>query len=94
MSSQDCYSAFVHRKDCGDSDLPVGQYVSFVYAEGAKGAAAKKVRKEEGGVEHVEEAASEAEEGERELGKVKVCSVQSRVVDNMHALLQAFTWTS
>lgn len=51
----------------------MGQYVSFVYAEGAKGAAAKKVREEEGGPAPAEEATLEEEEGERELGKVKVC---------------------
>jgi len=41
-----------------------------VIGEGPKGAAAKKVRAEEGGT--IEEAAPEEEEGERQLGKVKV----------------------
>ena len=43
-------SAFVHKKDCGSKDLPVGQAVSFVFEQGDKGAAAKNVREEEGGV--------------------------------------------
>lgn len=45
-----------------------------MYITGAKGAAARKIREEEGGTEHVEEAAPEEDEGERELGKVKVRS--------------------
>lgn len=59
-------SAFIHRKDCGDKDLAVGQAVSFVFEQGPKGASAKNVKEEEGGEIQVEE-----EEGERELGKVK-----------------------
>ena len=61
-------SAFVHKKDCGGKDLSVGQAVSFVLGEGAKGASAKKVQEEEGGALPVVE---EEDEGEREFGKVK-----------------------
>lgn len=61
--------AFVHKKDCGGKDLVQGQAVSFVFEEGAKGASAKSVREEEGGM--VMEEAVEEDEGERELGKVK-----------------------
>ena len=61
-------SAFVHKKDCGGKDLSVGQAVSFVLGEGAKGASAKKVQEEEGGAVPIVE---EEEEGEREFGKVK-----------------------
>ena len=61
--------AFVHKKECGDKDLVQGQVVSFVFEEGPKGASAKKVREEEGGVGG--EVAVEEDEGERELGKVK-----------------------
>ena len=53
-------------------DFVKGQAVSFVIGEGPKGAAAKEVRAEEGG--EIEEAAPEEEEGERQLGKVKVPS--------------------
>lgn len=59
-------SAFVHKKDCGNKDLAVGQALSFVFEEGPKGASAKKVKEEEGG-----EVVPEEDEGERELGKVK-----------------------
>lgn len=52
-------------------DFAKSQAVSFVVGEGPKGAAAKEVRAEDGGA--VEEAAPE-EEGERQLGKVKVRS--------------------
>ena len=61
-------SAFVHKKDCGGKDLSVGQAVSFVLGEGAKGASAKNVQEEEGGAVPIVE---EEEEGEREFGKVK-----------------------
>ena len=61
--------AFVHKKECGGKDLVAGQAVSFVFEEGPKGASAKNVREEEGGV--VTEETVEEDEGERELGKVK-----------------------
>ena len=61
--------AFVHKKECGGKDLAEGQAVSFVFEEGPKGASAKNVREEEGGV--VLEETVEEDEGERELGKVK-----------------------
>ena len=62
-------SAFFHKKSFPGSNEPyVGQAVSFVYEEGPKGAAAVKVKEEEGGFAEVVE-----EEGEREMGKVKVC---------------------
>ena len=62
-------SAFFHKKSfLGTNEPYVGQVVSFVFEEGPKGAAAVKVREEEGGmIEAIEE------EGEREMGKVKVC---------------------
>ena len=63
-------SAFVHKRDCGGVDFVKGQAVSFVIGEGPKGAAAKEVRPEEGG--EIEEATPDEEEGERQLGKVKV----------------------
>ena len=70
----DCLlSAFFHKKSFAGSDAPyVGQNVSFVFEEGLKGAAAVKVKEEEGGVA-LEEVKEEEEEGEREMGKVKVC---------------------
>ena len=61
--------AFVHKKECGGKDLVEGQIVSFVFEEGPKGAAAKNVREEEGGM--AVKTAVEEDEGERELGKVK-----------------------
>ena len=61
--------AFVHKKECGGKDLVAGQAVSFVFEEGPKGASAKNVREEEGGV--VTEETVDEDEGERELGKVK-----------------------
>ena len=61
--------AFVHKKECGGKDLVEGQIVSFVFEKGPKGASAKNVREEEGGM--AVEAAVEEDEGERELGKVK-----------------------
>ena len=62
-------SAFFHKKSFPGSNEPyVGQAVSFVFEEGPKGAAAVKVKEEEGGVAEAVE-----EEGEREMGKVKVC---------------------
>lgn len=62
-------SAFFHKKSFTGSDEPyVGQNVSFVFEEGPKGAAAVKVKEEEGGIAEPEE-----EQGEREMGKVKVC---------------------
>ena len=61
--------AFVHKKDCGGKDLVEGQAVSFIFEDGPKGASAKHVREEDGGL-MMEETAQE-EEGERELGKVK-----------------------
>ena len=61
--------AFVHKRECGGRDLVKGQVVSFVSEEGPKGASAKNVREEEGGV--LMEEAVEEDEGERELGKVK-----------------------
>ena len=70
----DCpHSAFFHKKSFAGSDAPyVGQKVSFVFEEGLKGAAAVKVKEEEGGVAD-EEVKEEEEDGEREMGKVKVC---------------------
>lgn len=61
--------AFVHKKECGGKDLVAGQAVSFVFEEGPKGASAKNVREEDGGM--AVEVAIEEDEGERELGKVK-----------------------
>lgn len=61
--------AFVHKKDCGGRDLVQGQAVSFVFEQGSKGASAKNVCEEEGGM--VMEETIEEDEGERELGKVK-----------------------
>ena len=61
--------AFVHKKECGGKDLVEGQAVSFVFEEGPKGASAKNVREEDGGM--AVEVAVEEDEGERELGKVK-----------------------
>lgn len=61
-------SAFFHKKSFAGSDEPyVGQAVSFVFEEGPKGAAAGKVKEEEGCLADKEE-----NEGEREMGKVKV----------------------
>ena len=53
--------AFAHKKECGGKDLAEGQAVSFVFEEGPKGASAKNVREEEGGM-MMEEA--------REMGKI------------------------
>ena len=65
-------SAFFHKRSFASSDEPyVGQAVSFVFEQGPKGAAAVKVKEEEGAVIGKEEI---EEEGEREMGKVKVCS--------------------
>ena len=62
-------SAFFHKKSFAGRDEPhVGQFVSFVFEDGPKGAAAVKVKEEEGGVVETVE-----DEGEREMGKVKVC---------------------
>ena len=62
-------SAFFHKKSFPSSNEPyVGQAVSFIFEEGPKGAAAVKVKEEEGGIAEAVE-----EEGEREMGKVKVC---------------------
>ena len=61
--------AFVHKNDCGGSDLIQGQAVSFVFEEGPKGASAKSVRQEEGTA--IMEDAVEEDEGNREVGKVK-----------------------
>ena len=61
--------AFVHKKECGGKDLVEGQVVSFVFEEGPKGASAKNVREETGGM--VMEEVVEEDEGERELGRVK-----------------------
>lgn len=48
----------------------MGQTVSFVFEQGQKGAAAKKIREEEGSfAEQTQE-----DEGEREFGRVKVRS--------------------
>ncbi|KAL9132630.1 MAG: hypothetical protein Q9175_006194 [Cornicularia normoerica] len=59
--------AFFHKKSFAGSDEPyVGQAVSFVFEEGPKGAAAGKVKEEEGCLADKEE-----NEGEREMGKVK-----------------------
>ena len=59
----------MHKKECGGKDLAEGQAVSFVFEDGPKGASAKNVREEEGGL--VMEETAEEDEGERELGKVK-----------------------
>lgn len=65
-------SAFFHKKSFGGYEEPyVGQSVSFVFEEGPKGAAATKVKEEEGGMPFEE--APFQEEGEREMGTVKVC---------------------
>lgn len=65
-------SAFFHKKSYGGRDEPyVGQAVSFVFEQGPKGAAATKVEEEQGGTA-VEETLIE-DEGEREMGTVKVC---------------------
>ena len=71
----DFRSAFFHKKSFGGYNEPyVGQAVSFVIEEGAKGAAATKVKEEEGGVALEETPTALVEdEGEREMGKVKVC---------------------
>ena len=61
--------AFVHKKECGGKDLVEGQAVSFVFEEGPKGASAKNVREEEGGM--AVEVAVEEDKSERELGKIK-----------------------
>ena len=64
-------SAFFHKKSFGGQGDPfVGQAVSFIFEEGPKGAAATKVKEEEGGV-MVEETSVE-DEGSREMGTVKV----------------------
>ena len=64
-------SAFFHKKSYGGHDEPyVGQAVSFVSEQGPKGAAATKVKEEQAGMA-VEEALVE-DEGEREMGTVKV----------------------
>ncbi len=66
-------SLFFHKKSfTGSSEPVVGQFVSFVFEDGPKGAAAVKVKEEEGGeLQEVEE------EGDREMGKVKVCKLHS-----------------
>ena len=62
-------SAFFHKKSFGGNGEPyVGQAVSFVFEEGPKGAAATKVKEEEGGI-----AAPVEDEGVREMGTAKVC---------------------
>ncbi len=67
------YSAFFHKKSFGGYDEPhVGQVVSFIFEEGPKGAAATKVKEEEGGMA-TEEAPVEDDQ-QREMGTVKVCS--------------------
>lgn len=53
-------------------DFVKGQAVSFVIGEGPKGAAAKEVQAEEGGIAEEVAPEEEEEEGERQLGKVKV----------------------
>ena len=72
-------SAFVHKRDCNGVEFSKGQAVSFVIGDGPKGAAAKKVQAEEGGT--VAEAEPEEEEGERQLGKVKVIAQTSPTVN-------------
>lgn len=47
--------------------------MSFVFEEGPKGAAAVKVKEEEGGVAEEAKVVEEEEEGEREMGMVRVC---------------------
>lgn len=54
-----------------------------MYITGAKGAAARKIREEEGGTEHVEENVPQVDEGERKLGKVKVCSFLTQFMLSM-----------
>ena len=68
--SKHSYSAFVHKKDCGGIDLTVGQTVSFVFEQGAKGVNAKQVQIEEvsGAAPFTEE---EEDEGERVQGRIK-----------------------
>ena len=68
-------SAFCHKQDCNGLDLAVGQNVSFVFEQGAKGAAAKKVQLEEGGT--IAEQAEEEDGAERELGIVKVLHIHA-----------------
>lgn len=76
--SNNLSSAFFHKKSFAGSDAPyVGQRVSFVFEEGAKGAAAVRVKEEEGGVAEGEK--EQEEEGEREMGKVKVCKRHSPI---------------
>ena len=60
--------AFVHKTECGGIDLVEGQAVSFILEEGLKGAAAKSVLQEEGGMgmEEVFE-----DESVREMGMIK-----------------------
>lgn len=65
-------SAFFHKKSFDGYDEPyVGQVVSFVLAEGPKGTAATKVQQEEGGMANG--GTPVEDEGEREMGTVKVC---------------------
>ena len=80
----DCLSsAFFHKKSFSGSDEPyVGQAVSFVFEEGPKGAAAVKVKVEEGGVPEAEE-----DVGEREMGKVKVCRRHSSLYGHSCAII-------
>lgn len=52
--------------------------VSFIFEEGPKGAAATKVKKEEGGMA-TDEAPVEDDQ-EREMGTVKVCFLPNRLV--------------
>lgn len=67
-------SAFFHKRSLGGRDEPyVGQVVSFVFEQGHKGAAASNVREEEGGLPGEETPAED--EGEREMGTVKVCLI-------------------
>ena len=71
-------SAFFHKKALGGYGEPyVGQAVSFVLEEGPKGAAATKVQEEEGGV--AVEAPVE-DEGQREMGTVKVCLASKELI--------------
>ena len=65
------HSAFFHKKSfAGYGEPYVGQVVSFVFEEGAKGAAATKVQEEEGGA--AMEGNAVEDEAQREMGTVKV----------------------
>ena len=70
------HSAFFHKKSFGGYSEPyAGQAVSFIFEEGAKGAAAADVKEEEGGI-----AAPVEDDGVREMGTVKVCITMTWLV--------------